>query len=83
MDRGKAAEEVHTVFRGNEGSKRDYLRTRLLLDMYYRLDQGEAGVSALQARDYGAARFAAEGIGGILTDDISSGGWNPLYMKVG
>lgn len=47
MDKGRAAEEMYVVFGGVEGSVCDAVWTRVLLDVYRGLGEGEAGVPAL------------------------------------
>jgi hypothetical protein len=51
---------VYAVFGGDEGSKRDDMRTCFLLDMYQRLGKRKARVSTLSTELLGAACASAE-----------------------
>ena len=68
MDTGTAAAEMHALFGGDARAERDDLWACVLLGVYSGLDSGEAGVSALQAGDFGAAYFAAQGVMGAGGD---------------
>lgn len=55
------------MFRGPEGSECDAVWTCILLDVYWRLGEGEARMSALQERLSGAAHSAVEVVMGRIT----------------